>query len=118
MPVPVSPVLPRRTSSDTTLGRILAATAATEPLGRWTAPPATEEVDPSGTWVRCDVARSGWWTTGPLIAPPSAAATAVASTSTVEPGTGNAGTGDAAVDASLSSLTPPLWTEQLHRTVA
>src|SRR3954469_16153962 len=109
MPVPVSPLLPRRTSSDTTLGRIFAATAATEPLGRWTAPPATEEVDPSVTWVRCDVVRSAWWTTSPLIAPPSTAATAVARTSTVEPGTGDAGTGDAGtgVDASLSSLTPP-----------
>src|SRR3954471_15189616 len=109
MPVPVSPVLPRRTSSDTTLGRIFAATAATEPFGRWTAPPATDEVDPSVTWVRCDVVRSAWWTTSPLIAPPSTAATAVARTSTVEPGTGEAC--DAAVDAALSSLTPPLWTD-------
>src|SRR4051812_22814 len=109
MPVPVSPVLPRRTSSDTTLGRIFAATAATEPLGRCTAPPATEEVDPSVTGVGGAVVRSAGWTTSPLTAPPSTAATAVASTSTVEPGTGDAGTGDAgtgdaAVDASLSSL--------------
>src|SRR5256885_2152825 len=118
MPVPVSPVLPRRTSSDTTLGRIFAATAATEPLGRWTAPPATEEVDPSVTWVRCAVVPSSGGTTSPLPAPPTPAATAVARTSTVEPGTGDAGTGDAGVDVSLSSLTPPLWTELLRRAVA
>src|SRR3954453_20091402 len=113
MPVPVSPLLPRRTSRETTLGRILAATAATDPSGRCTEAPVPDVGAPSVTCDRCVVVRSAWCTTRPLMAPPSTAATAVARTSTVDPGTGCAPGGRAG-----SSLTPPLWTHPLCDGVA
>src|SRR4051794_20359463 len=72
MPVPVSPPLPVRTSSDTTLGKIFAATAATDPGARATAA-APVVVAPNVTVCGAALTSSAACTTRPPIVPASTA---------------------------------------------
>src|SRR5438270_10582243 len=73
MPVPVSPPLPVRTSIDTTLGRIFAATVATELSDRATTG-AVLAVVPSVTVFGADPLSSAACTTSPPTVPANTAA--------------------------------------------
>src|SRR4051794_29286289 len=86
MPEPVSPPEPTLTSIDTTLGRIFAAAAATEPAGR-TVTDAPVEPEPRLTVCGADVSEpeTACATTPPIV-PPSTAATAATSATIVQPG--------------------------------
>src|SRR5581483_5184128 len=97
MPEPVSPPLPTRTSIETTLGRIRAATAAVDPAGRrssgllaGTAPMSTVR----GRWLVAPCVRA----TSPPMPPPRTAAVMTAMARTDHPG-----------GESRQSLIGPLW---------
>src|SRR4051812_39894777 len=86
IPEPVPPPPPLRlTLIETTLGRILAATAATDPAWRCTAACDGTLTAPMRTDCGAAAAAlllSPWWTISPPIVPPSSAATAATSTRT------------------------------------
>src|SRR4051794_3854732 len=88
MPEPVSPPVAVRTSIDTTLGRILAATDAIEPGGRRTGESDDDDVLPMVTACGAGATAVSWRdsTIRPLTAPPVTAARPVVMASTAHPG--------------------------------
>src|SRR5438067_1178886 len=87
IPLPVSPPDPTRTSIDTTLGMIFAATVATEPGGRVTTPaPAFGLPSVTLRGAGTPSTLSALCTMEPPIVPPSNAATAATRASAPHPG--------------------------------